>query len=111
MNSLVRTKLEVIENADPFGRPAKDDPWHAFRTVERLDMELQFQFKHSLGKLSHFFQALEEQRLMATRCTRCGKVWMPPRVHCGDDLAITEWIELPGEGVLEAASQSAYTLT
>lgn len=48
---------------------------------------------------------------MGTRCTECGKVWMPPRVHCGDDLAICEWVELPGEGVLEAAALSAYTLT
>ncbi|MDH3667928.1 MAG: zinc ribbon domain-containing protein [Paracoccaceae bacterium] len=110
MSDLVSRKLDVIENADPMGR-GPDDPWRDFRTVERLDMELHFQFKHSFGKLSPFFLALEERRLMGTRCTECGKVWMPPRVHCGDDLAICEWVELPGEGVLEAASLSAYTLT
>ncbi|MGI9464575.1 MAG: Zn-ribbon domain-containing OB-fold protein [Aestuariivirgaceae bacterium] len=111
MADLIKHRLDVIENTDPLTRPVSDDPWHAFRTVERLDMELQFQFKHSLGKLSKFFLALEERRLMATRCPVCGTVWMPPRVHCGTDLAVTEWIELPGEGTLEAASLSAYTLT
>ncbi len=110
MTDIVKRKLDVIENADPMGRTEQDDPWHAFRTVERLNLELNFQFNHSLGKLSHFYLALEEQRLMATRCPKCAKTWMPPRVHCGDDLTITEWVELPGTGVLEAASLSAYTL-
>lgn len=110
MAEFVTRKLDVIENADPLGRGSAD-PWQEFRTVERLNMELHFQFKHSFGKLSPFFLALEERRLMGTRCTKCGKVWMPPRVHCGDDLAICEWHDLPGEGVLEAASVSAYTLT
>ena len=110
MANLVRRKLDVIADADPMGRGA-DDPWRDFRTIERLNMEITFQFKHSFGKLSPFFLALEERRLMGTRCTKCGKVWMPPRVHCGDDLAICEWVELPGVGALEAASLSAYTLT
>ena len=111
MADLVKQKIDTIENADPFGRSGIDDPWHAFRNVERLDMELHFQFKHSLGKVSPFFLALEEKRLLATRCPECGKVWMPPRVHCGDDLAITDWVEVADSGVLEAASLSAYTLT
>ncbi len=111
MAELVRRKIDAIACAEMPGHPAGADPWHDFRTVELLHMDLRFRFRHSLGKLSRFFLALEERRLMATRCTRCGKVWMPPRVHCGDDLAITEWLELAGEGVVEAASLSAYTLT
>ena len=110
MVAQVTRKLDVIENADPFERPPGEDDWAAFRTVERLNMELEFQFKHSLGKLSKFFLALEKKQLLATRCGACGKTWMPPRVHCGDDLTITEWMELPGEGTLVAASHSAYTL-
>ncbi len=110
MPDLLTRKLDVIEDADPMAR-GDDDPWRDFRTVERLDMELHFRFKHSLGKLSPFFLALEERRLLGTKCTTCGKVWMPPRVHCGDDLAICEWVELPGEGRLEAAALSAYNLT
>lgn len=111
MTGMVTRKLDVTQHPDPAGRAESDDPWADFRVVERLEMELQFSFRHSLGKLSPFFLALEDQRLMGTRCPRCGAVWMPPRVHCPEDMAITEWVDLPGTGVLEAASLSAYTLT
>ena len=111
MTGRVERRLDVTEHPDPMGRAGAQDPWAAFRIVERLEMELRFSFRHSLGKLSRFFLELEQGRLMATRCPRCGAVWMPPRVHCPEDLAVTEWVELPGTGVLEAASLSAYTLT
>lgn len=111
MTDRIGRKLEAVTMADPLGRTPEDDPWHAFREVERIDMSLEFQFRHSLGKVSRFFLELENRRLMATRCPRCHKVWMPPRPNCGDDLTITEWLELSGRGTLEAASLSAYTLT
>ena len=105
----VRRKLDAVTVADPMGGAPGDDPWRAFREIEFLDFPMQFQFRHSLGKLSRFFLALEERRLLATRCPRCGQVWMPPRVVCPDDLAITDWVEVPGRGTLEAAVLSAYT--
>lgn len=107
MTEKVERKLDVTRHADPMGRPAEDDPWAAFRSVETLEMTMEFRFRHSLGKLSSFFLSLEEGRLLATRCPRCRKVWMPPRVHCGDDLAVTEWIEISGRGTLEVATSSA----
>lgn len=107
----VRRKLEELEAADPLGRAAPDDPWRDFRLVEVIDLSLQFRFRHSLGKCSRFFLELERRRLMATRCPRCGTVWMPPRPACGNDLAVTEWLELPGRGTLAAATECAYTLT
>ncbi len=111
MTERVSRKLEAATVEDPMGRASEDDPWRAFREIERIDMRLEFQFRHSLGKVSRFFLELENRRLMATRCPSCGKVWMPPRPLCGEDLAISEWCELPGRGTLEAASLSAYTLT
>jgi hypothetical protein len=107
----VGSRLDVITAGDPLGRTPGDDPWAAFRQVEILDFRLDFRFRHSLGKYSRFFLELEQRRLMATRCPRCGAVWMPPRPACGNDLSVTEWVELPGRATLAAATECAYTLT
>jgi uncharacterized OB-fold protein len=89
--------------------PAGSDVWRDFRRIEILDLELSFKFRHSLGKVSRFFLELERRRLMATRCPRCATVWMPPRPACGDDLAVTEWIELSGDGHLAVAAECTVT--
>jgi uncharacterized OB-fold protein len=107
----VGAKLRELTATDPLGHLGSEDPWRAFRRVEIIDLQLNFSFRHSFGKYSRFFLELEHRRLMATRCPRCGSVWMPPRPACGNDLAVTEWVELPGRGTLAAATECAYTLT
>ena len=105
----VSMKLAEKTVADPLG--GATDPWREFRRIEVIDLALDFRFRHSLGKASRFFLELERRRLLATRCPRCATVWMPPRAACGNDLAVTEWLELPGRGTLAAATECAYTLT
>jgi len=107
----VTAKIKEMTAMDPLGRTPAEDPWRDFRQVEVIDLKLDFRFRHSLGKYSRFFLELENRRLMATRCPRCGTVWMPPRPACGNDLAVTEWVELSGRGTLAAATECAYTLT
>lgn len=111
MSQHITRKIDQQTFPDPTGIGEEQDPWRDFREVERIELSLEFHFQHSLGKVSRFFLQLEQRRLMATRCTSCNKVWMPPRPLCADDMTITEWVELPGRGTLEAASLSAYTLT
>jgi len=107
----ITSKILELTAMDPLGRPPAEDPWRDFRRVEVIDLRLEFRFRHSLGKNSRFFLELERRRLMATRCPRCGTVWMPPRPACGNDLTVTEWVELSGRGTLAAATECAYTLT
>lgn len=76
--------------------------------VVLLDVQHQFQYRHSLGKVSKFFDALEEKKLLATRCEGCGGVYMPPRTLCPKDLKPTSWIELSGEGTLESWTLCPY---
>lgn len=48
-------------------------------------------------KVGDFVKYLEEGRIMATRCSRCGKLYFPPRADCPDDLSTDmEWKELTG---------------
>jgi uncharacterized OB-fold protein len=50
-----------------------------------------------------FYQFLDEDQLMGTRCAGCSALYLPPRAICpqchGEDLA---WAPLEGSGVLAA---------
>ena len=98
MMAEVTTKLRSFIATDPLGR--EPDPWAAFRAIEVLDLTWSQNYRHSLGKTSRFFLELENKRLLATRCPQCGTVWMPPRAACPHELAVTEWVELHGQGTL-----------
>jgi uncharacterized OB-fold protein len=59
------------------------------------------EYLYSYGEISRFFrEVVENKRLFATRCLRCGKVWMPPRGHCPDCYEETEWVPLSGKGTI-----------
>lgn len=111
MSAVVKRKVRAFTAANPSGEPQDLDPWKDFREVELIDFPLTFQFVHSMGKLSRFYLELENRRLMGTRCPSCRRLWMPPRVVCPEDWTITEWEEVPGHGILEVASRSAYNTT
>ena len=57
---------------------------------------------HTYGKLTPYFKALGQGKLMATRCTNpgCpisagdGEAWLPPRADCPDCHMPMEWVEL-----------------
>jgi uncharacterized protein len=101
MNAKVTSQLDVKVIDSPVDGP---DPWHAFRQIEIVRLELLQTYKHSLGKASRFFIELENQRFMGTTCSACGRVYTPPRPLCPDCLKITEWVELSGKGTLETYS-------
>ena len=111
MAARVKRKLEHLIAEPPGGPSVAEDKWKAFREIELIDFPLTFAFRHSFGKVSRFFLELENQRLMGTRCPACNSIWMPPRSICPDDQNVTDWIELPDRGNLEAFSVSAYTLS
>jgi hypothetical protein len=98
----ISSRLEHFDAPDPMGRDP--DPWADFRSVEVLGLEWVHRYRHSLGKYSRFFLALEQGRLVATKCPQCESVWLPPRPVCPNDLSTTQWIELPGTGTLAGFS-------
>ncbi len=59
-----------------------------------------------------FYAFLQEHRLMGTRCTHCGALYLPPRPlcpHCPE--ASMEWVEFSGQGEVLAFSMIAIGLT
>ena len=55
--------------------------------------------RHTYGKLSPFFKALKEGKLLATRCANpeCAenRLWLPPRADCPDCNQPMKWEEIP----------------
>lgn len=100
MTEKVRSKIDIqLPDSATAG-----DVWAQFRQVERINIELTQRYKYSLGKVSRFFIELENRRFFGTRCAGCGKVYAPPRPLCPDCLAVTDWVELSGEGVVKTYS-------
>jgi len=49
-------------------------------------------------KVADFVNYLEKGKIMATRCSRCGKLYFPPRADCPDDLSTDmTWQQLSGK--------------
>lgn len=48
-------------------------------------------------KVADFVKYLEEGKIMATRCSRCRRLYFPPRADCPDDLSTDmTWEQLGG---------------
>lgn len=48
-------------------------------------------------KVADFVKHLEEGKIMATRCRRCGQLYFPPRADCPQDLSTDmAWEKLSG---------------
>ena len=48
-------------------------------------------------KVGDFVKYLEEGKIMATKCSKCGKLYFPPRADCPDDMsADVTWHRLSG---------------
>lgn len=59
------------------------------------------QYKYSMGGQSKFFlELMNNKKILGTKCKKCGKMWMPPRVNCSDCYEDTEWVELKQTGVI-----------
>ncbi|MFH0799945.1 MAG: Zn-ribbon domain-containing OB-fold protein [Pseudomonadota bacterium] len=58
----------------------------------------QIDYIHSYGQDSPWFAALANGKLLASRCSACGKAWPTPRGACTECGGETDWLELPLEG-------------
>lgn len=63
------------------------------------------EYLYSYGEISRFFkEIIENKRLLASKCSICGKVWMHPRGYCSDCYTATEWVPLTGKGTVVSAA-------
>jgi len=65
--------------------------------------EINIPYKWSAGLAgSRFFEELcDNKRIMGTKCSKCGRVMIPPRIFCEECFVDTdEWVEVSSRGKL-----------
>ncbi len=63
------------------------------------------EYLYTYGEVSKFFAEVRDNKaLFGTKCTKCGKVWMPPRANCSDCYAPADWIGLSGKGTVASCT-------
>lgn len=69
-------------------------------TSDIFEVELTdtYHYRLSYGGQSPFFRGLEERRLVASKCTSCGFVWLPLRPICSRCYAEASEVNLCGGG-------------
>ena len=67
-------------------------------------------YKYTMGGQSKFFiESMNNKKLLGTKCTKCGKIWMPPRINCSDCYTPANWVELKQTGTIEVSTIVWYT--
>jgi len=68
--------------------------------------EWNVRYNYSVGKVAGtFFDALKERKILATKSSKSGMSYLPPRAYCERSFEpCDEWIEAGHEGVIEAAT-------
>ncbi|MHA1490970.1 MAG: Zn-ribbon domain-containing OB-fold protein [Promethearchaeota archaeon] len=63
------------------------------------------EYKYTMGGQSKFFiELMNNKKILGTKCKKCGKVWMPPRINCSECYEDTDWIELPHTGTIQVST-------
>ncbi|MFX1379807.1 MAG: Zn-ribbon domain-containing OB-fold protein [Promethearchaeota archaeon] len=77
---------------------------HQIRDIIKIN------YKYTMGGQSKFFiELMKNKKLLGTKCTKCGKTWMPPRINCSDCYTTADWVELKQTGTIEVSTIVWYT--
>jgi uncharacterized OB-fold protein len=68
--------------------------------------EWHVRYNYSVGKVAgKYFDGLRARKILATKCSKSGLTYLPPRAYCERSFAeCDEWVEAGQEGVIEAAT-------
>ncbi|AVO42399.1 Zn-ribbon domain-containing OB-fold protein [Simplicispira suum] len=73
---------------------------------EYIDDEITLRYRYSLGEVAgKFMNGLREGEILATRCSKSGLTYLPPRSYCERSFErCDEWVRAGLEGVIEAST-------
>jgi len=72
---------------------------HQIRDIIKIN------YKYTMGSQSKFFlELMNNKKILGTKCSKCGKIWMPPRTNCSDCYVSAEWIEVKQTGIIEVST-------
>ena len=68
--------------------------------------QITLRYDYALGEVAgKFMQGLREGRILATRCSKSGITYLPPRAFCERSFEKCDsWVEAGSEGVIEAST-------
>lgn len=68
--------------------------------------EVSLRYDYALGEVAgHFMEGLKKGKILATRCSRSGLVYLPPRAYCERSFEKCDsWVEAGLEGVIEGST-------
>lgn len=72
--------------------------------MDNLRLNLSLDYRHGLGALQPYFDALKAGIALATHCPGCGNAWYPPRLSCCSLNLAKRWVELAGTGTIAAVT-------
>ncbi len=71
---------------------------------------IKIEYRYTMGGQSKFFiEIMKNKKLFGTKCAKCGKTWMPPRINCSDCYKPAEWVELKQTGTIQVSTIVWYT--
>ena len=71
---------------------------------------IKIDYKYTFGGQSKFFiEVMNKKKLLGTKCTKCGKTWMPPRINWSECYEPAEWVEMEQTGTIEVSTIVWYT--
>ncbi len=71
---------------------------------------IKINYRYTMGGQSKFFiELMNNKKLLGTKCTKCGKTWMPPRINCSECYEPAEWIEMKQTGTIDISTIVWYT--
>jgi uncharacterized OB-fold protein len=71
-----------------------------------LTEQVTLTYDYALGEVAgKFMDGLRDRKILATRCSKSGMVYLPPRAFCERSFEKCDsWVEAGGEGVIEAST-------
>ncbi|MBI3859856.1 MAG: Zn-ribbon domain-containing OB-fold protein [Thaumarchaeota archaeon] len=74
--------------------------------------QIPFRYEYTAGVAGEkFLRGLQQGKVLAANCEKCGKKYIPPRMYCVDDFAeIKQFRPVKGSGRVAALARSYYDL-
>ena len=68
--------------------------------------EVTLRYDYAVGEIvGRFMQGLKDGKILATRCSKSGLAYLPPRAYCERTFERCDsWVEAASEGVIEAST-------
>ena len=73
---------------------------------EVLSSEVTLRYEYALGEVAgHFMEGLKDGKILATRCSKSGLTYLPPRAYCEQSFERCDgWVEAAHQGIIEAST-------